>query len=324
MVKKRKHKKKTRHNIFDSVFHTLVIKMPWLLIPLINYIYNMAIPLDTPIIQLRNEFYEKSGKLIIDSTFRILDRIFHFECQSRNDSTMSLRMFMYDAAVAMEHATLIDGEYYIDFPDSVVVYLRHNRNTPDEHFANVRFSDGTVVRYKTRVIKVQNFTSDEMFANKLLIFLPFYIMRYEKDFSTNIGDKQLHYILHEIEDIRDRLTDELADRTAVYYDIAELIIKISDHILREHSQTKERVRKIMSGEILELYSERIERISKEKLNEGLALGLSQGLSRGSRQRTEEIIANMLSSNYSDNEIINITGCHTDELIKIKQILTNQT
>ncbi len=314
MAKKRKHKKKSRHSIFDSVFHTLVIKMPWLLIPLINYIYNMDISLDTPIIQLRNEFYEKSGKLIIDSTFQILDRIFHFECQSRNDSTMSLRMFMYDTAVAMEHATLIDGEYYINFPDSIVVYLRHNRNTPDEHFANVRFSDGTIIKYKTNVIKVQNFTSNEMFAKKLLIFLPFYIMRYEKDFCKNISNEQLKIILYEIEDIRDRLADELSNRTDVYDDIAELIIKISDHILREQNQIRERVRKIMSGEILELFSERVARVSREKLNEGLAMGLSQ--------RTEEIIINMLNSNYSDSEIINITGCDADELIRIKQNLAN--
>lgn len=318
MVKKSKHKQKSRHNIFDSVFHTLVIKMPWLLIPLINHIYNMDIPLDAPIIQLRNEFYEKSGKLIIDSTFQILDRIFHFECQSRNDSTMSLRMFIYDAAVAMEHATLINGEYYIDFPDSVVIYLRHNRNTPDEHFVNVRFSDGTSVRYKVKVIKVQNYTIYEMFEKNLLIFLPFYIMRYEKNLRKGIDDEHLNTILHEIEAIRNNLADELADHTAAYDDMSELIIKISDHILREQNKIRERVRNIMRGEILELYSERVARISKEKLNEGLALGLSQGLS----QKAEEIIINMLNYGYPDDEIINITSCDADEIIRLRQSLAN--
>lgn len=72
MSKKRKHKKISHHNIFDNVFHTIATKMPQLIIPIVNLLYGLNIPPGAPIIQLRNEFYERNGKFITDSLILIL------------------------------------------------------------------------------------------------------------------------------------------------------------------------------------------------------------------------------------------------------------
>ena len=43
------------NTIFDDVFRTMIEKMPYLAVPLINEVFHTSYPQDVPIIQLRNE-----------------------------------------------------------------------------------------------------------------------------------------------------------------------------------------------------------------------------------------------------------------------------
>ena len=59
--------KADRSTIFDDVFRTIAQKMPQLLIPLINEVFHTNYSEDTDFEQLRNEHYEKYGKIITES-----------------------------------------------------------------------------------------------------------------------------------------------------------------------------------------------------------------------------------------------------------------
>ncbi|MCI9100891.1 MAG: hypothetical protein HFH58_13775 [Lachnospiraceae bacterium] len=59
------------NTIFDDVFRTIAQKMPFLLIPLINEVFATKYTEDQEFEQLRNEHYEKFGKIITDSIIRI-------------------------------------------------------------------------------------------------------------------------------------------------------------------------------------------------------------------------------------------------------------
>ena len=71
-------------------------KMPYFLIPLINEVFQTNYSEDIHFQQLRNEHYEKLGKIIIDSILQIEDHTYHLECQSSLDGQMVIRMFEYD------------------------------------------------------------------------------------------------------------------------------------------------------------------------------------------------------------------------------------
>ena len=43
----------------------------------------------------------------------------------------------------------------------------------------MKFPDGTVVDYRTPIVKVNRYDFEDIFRKKLLFFLPYYIMRYE-------------------------------------------------------------------------------------------------------------------------------------------------
>ena len=90
--------------IFDDVFRTIAQKMPFLLIPLINEVFQTNYPEDIHFQQLRNEHYEKLGKIITDSILQIEDCTYHLECQSSLDGRMVIRMFEYDFSIALELA----------------------------------------------------------------------------------------------------------------------------------------------------------------------------------------------------------------------------
>ena len=53
-----------RSTVFDDVFRTIAQKMPQLLIPLINEVFHTNYSEDEDFEQLRNEHYEKYGKII--------------------------------------------------------------------------------------------------------------------------------------------------------------------------------------------------------------------------------------------------------------------
>ncbi len=62
----------------------------------INEVFQTNYPEDIHFQQLRNEHYEKLGKIITDSILQIEGRTYHLECQSSLDGRMVIRMFEYD------------------------------------------------------------------------------------------------------------------------------------------------------------------------------------------------------------------------------------
>ena len=190
----------TEHStIFDDVFRTIAQKMPQLLIPLINEVFHTSYSEEEHFEQLRNEHYEKYGTVITDSIIRIGGHIYHLECQSSKDRTMVIRMFEYDISIALEHASL--GEHAIweiAFPQSCVLYIRNHRSLPDYHEAIVTFADGQKVRYRVPVLQAKRYTVDRIFEKRLLILLPYHILRYEhflKHNGTNAIRKGLGEIM---------------------------------------------------------------------------------------------------------------------------------
>ena len=157
--------------VFDSVYKTLVHKAPQLIVPLINEMFGKDYPDSALVIHLSNEHEGPQGSRISDSVFQLQDRVYHVECQSTADNNMVIRMIEYDFAIALEGALGSGAPYEIDFPASCVLFLRHDDGTPDSLQMKVRLPDGGSFDYTTRVVKAQQFSSEDIFARRLLILL---------------------------------------------------------------------------------------------------------------------------------------------------------
>ena len=54
------------NTIFDDVFRTMVERMTYLLVPLINEVFHTSYPENVKIVHLRNEHQLEDGELIAD------------------------------------------------------------------------------------------------------------------------------------------------------------------------------------------------------------------------------------------------------------------
>lgn len=88
--------------IFDDVFRTMVEKMPYLAVPLINEVFHTSYPENVEITQLRNEHQQENGEIITDCCLKVGGKLYHIECQSVDDTTMAIRMIEYDFVIAIE------------------------------------------------------------------------------------------------------------------------------------------------------------------------------------------------------------------------------
>ena len=74
------------NTIFDDVFRTMIEKMPYLAVPLINEVFHTSYPEDVKITQLRNEHQQEDGEINTDLTkliVKIADYIFREEDEVR-------------------------------------------------------------------------------------------------------------------------------------------------------------------------------------------------------------------------------------------------
>lgn len=287
------------NTIFDDVFRTMIEKMPYLAVPLINEVFHTSYPENVKITQLRNEHQQEDGEIITDSCLLIGKKMYHIECQSTDDTTMTIRMIEYDFAIAIGNAEKQNRRYRIEFPKSCVLFLRSSENTPDNLEADVIFPDGRTHVYSIPTIKMADYTKDSIFEKNLLMLLPFYIMRYEKqghDLSEN--PELFQILLNEYEEIRVNLEKELTETAELYTDLTKLIVKIADHIFRKEDNVRKGIGDIMGGKVLELESERLKALGKaEGKAEGEAIGQARGETRLGNlisrliqdQRNEEIL-----------------------------------
>ena len=284
----------TNNTIFDDVFRTMVEKMTYLVVPLINEVFHTSYPEDVKIVHLRNEHQMEDGELITDARLLIGDKVYHIECQSVDDTTMSIRMFEYDLAIALENRRKVGRRFFVEFPRSCVIYLRTTKNTPDVEEVELLFPDGQVCVYRVPTVKLERYTKDSIFEKNLLLLLPFYVMRYE-DAAHTIGEdsEKLQGLLKEYEDIRINLEKELstAGRSELYTDLNKLIIRISNYIFREEEKVRKGVDEVMGGKVLQLESERLR-------EEGMAIGKAEGKAEG-EARLSALINRLILEGRSD-------------------------
>jgi len=256
----------TGGTIFDDVFRTMLEKMSRLMIPLINEVFQKNYPENERIELMKNEHMTFGGKIITDSHLCIRDSRYHVECQSRPDGTIAIRMFEYDMAIALSQAWQEGKNYRVVFPQSCVLYLRHNQRTKEKETVTLEFANGAQYTYEVPIIRVQAYTKDEIFEKRLLLLLPYYIMRYEKQLKEICADKEkLENFLKEVKEIRIRMENTFTEEEErICANLNELMIQISDYLLREEAEARKGVDEIMGGKVLELHSERMMRLGREE------------------------------------------------------------
>lgn len=302
-------------NIYDGAFRTILNDCRKLIIPVINEIFGETYIGEEEIQFFPNEHFidqqdEADRERITDTNFTIFGKIpkkYHIECESSlPDGKITIRLFEYDAQIALDEGEVTEETLTVTFPNTAVLYLRTYKKTPDK-MKYVIITPGGTVQYDVPIMKVQTYSLDDIFEKRLLMLIPFYIFSHEKGFPEyNSNEQKLAELKAEYQEILKRL-DELEQQGLIGAFDKRTIIELSGDVIKEIAQKYENVQKgvgdIMGGALIETSARRLKNEAENETKKQTALKL---LKRG-KQTVEEIAED---TGLSITEVEQLAGLQT--------------
>ena len=263
-------------NIYDGAFRTILNDCRKLIIPVINEIFKEHYTGEEEIRFFPNEHFldqqdAADKERITDTNFQIIGRIakkYHLECESSlPDGKIAVRLFEYDAQIALDEGEVTEETLTVTFPNTAVMYLRAYKKTPDK-MKYVIITPGGTVQYDVPIMKVQSYSLDEIFEKRLLMLIPFYIFSHEKSFSEyNNNEQKLEELKAEYRIILERL-DDLEKQGIIGAFDKRTIIELSSDVIREIARKYENVQKgigaMMRGPLIQTEARTILNESKKE------------------------------------------------------------
>ena len=264
-------------NIYDGAFRTILNDCRKLIIPVINEIFREEYTGEEKIEFLPNEHFldqqdEADKERITDTNFRVIGKItkkYHLECESSlPDGKITIRLFEYDAQIALDEGEVTEETLTVTFPNTAVLYLRNYKKTPDK-MKYVIVTPGGTVKYDIPLMKVQNYTLDDIFEKRLLLLIPFYIFSHEKNFPEyNSNEQKLAKLKSEYRYILERL-DEVEQQGVIGAFDKRTIIELSSDVVKEIAQKYGNVQKgvgdIMGGALVETSARKLKNEAKREV-----------------------------------------------------------
>ncbi len=262
-------------NIYDGAFRTILNDCRKLIIPVINETFGETYTGQEEIQFFPNEHFinqqdEADKERITDTNFTVFGmtpKKYHIECESSlPDGRITIRLFEYDAQIALDDGEVTEETLTVTFPNTAVLYLRTYKKTSDK-MKYVIITPGGTVQYDVPIMKVQKYSLDNIFEKHLLMLIPFYIFSHENSFQEyNSNEQKLAELKAEYQEILDRL-DKLEQQGVIGAFDKRTIIELSGDVIKEIAQKYEKVQKgvgdIMGGALIETEARRI-------LNKGIS------------------------------------------------------
>ena len=294
-------------NIYDGAFRTILNDCRKLIIPIINEVFGETYTGEEEVRFFPNEHFldqqdEADKERITDTNFTVFGKIpkkYHIECESSlPDGKIMIRLFEYDAQIALDEGDVTEETLTVTFPNTAVLYLRTFKKTPDK-MKYVIVTPGGTVQYDVPIMKIQTYSLKDMFEKGLLMLIPFYIFSHEKSFPEyNSNEQKLEELKAEYQIILDRL-DELEQQAVIGAFDKRTIIEISGDVIKAIAQKYENVQKgvgdMMGGALIETEARRI-------LNKGI-----------SETKKETALRMLCDGELSKDKIAKYTGLSVAEV-----------
>ena len=274
-------------NIYDGAFRTILNDCRQMIIPVINEVFKEDYTGNEIIEFHPNEHFieqqdSANQERITDTNFIIYGKKkkkYHLECESSlPDGRMTIRLFEYDAQIALDEGEVVNETLTVTFPNTAVLYLRNYKKTPAKMRYVIKTPGGTV-EYDVPIMKVQEYILEDIFSKGLLLLIPFYIFSHEKNFKVyNSNEQRLAELKAEYRSILERL-DKLEQEGIIGAFDKRTIIELSGDVIREIAQKYENVQKgiggMMSGALLETEARTILNRGKDEAKKETALRMLQ-------------------------------------------------
>ena len=237
---------------------------------------------------------------------------YHIELQTKNDSTMVIRMFEYGFKKAKELARYSGDdpeEIVIFIPKQLVIFVEENKNIRDELKMKLVFPDGKEVKYAVPTMKYWEYSDIDIMQNKMYPLLPLQVFK-------------LRYKMEQIKRKHGVESSELRETIMEAKKLSEIISREGSQLFNSDEIDGEDFHKILLAvsNIFEQLNTKY--LNDEKLNEEV-LNMTKTLydpaveQRGIKKAREEMAEEMLLDGESTAKIKKYSKLSEEEITKIK-------
>jgi len=172
------------YQIYDKAFKRILTLSDKAVINLINGLFSTDYPTNSKITYNWTEHEDKDlKKTLSDSILTINGRdSYHIEAQMTEDEEIVFRVFEYGFGHAYKNRIIESGGESMVFPQPCIIYLDEGKNDklPDEYTLTLQFKEQGEFIYKVPVVKLQNISLHELNDKKLIVLLPFLLLKLRK------------------------------------------------------------------------------------------------------------------------------------------------
>lgn len=280
----------------DQILKYLFTVSKSVLVKLLNGIFNEDYESDEVELSVSNSEFvgDELGILRGDVFFEIEKQekhTYHIEFQTKNDSTMIIRMFEYGLNKGKEKLNSTDkpdnlNERVIYFPKQKIIFIEENRNIPDEMKIKIIMPDGEELVYKVSVMKYWEYSDKDLIEKQMYPLLPLQLFKLRKDLKKahDKNDiKKLKSLAAKTKSIAIKLSNESSqlfeEEEILGADFHKMLLAIQNLVeylnrnFIEDEDIEEEVIKVTKT----LFDPEVE---KRGINKGIEQGIEQGIERG--------------------------------------------
>ncbi|WP_315078321.1 hypothetical protein [uncultured Clostridium sp.] len=234
---------------------------------------------------------------------------YHLEFQTKNDSTMVIRMFEYGFKKGKEQAGNRDDFKTIYFPKQKVIFIERNNSIKDDIKLKIVLPDEQSFIYSVPVMKYWEYTDKELIENKMYPLLPLQLFNLRKELEyfrkrNNIEEiKKLSIKAKEIASIIANESKELFEKDEIVgEDFHKMLLAIQNLIeyLNRNYFNDEKIEEEVITMTKTLYDPQVEK---------------KGIEKGIEKKAKETAIKAIEMGMDNEVIIKLTGL-TDEKINI--------
>jgi len=186
--KRQQNRKRDTLHIFDRTIKYLLHETsPVNTVFLVNALFDRHYAHDSPVRFEKTEKVRKRGKTLdlfhADILLNVAGDDFAIEFQMGDGEIIGLRLFEYGFRLAHGTKRMFgNGELIeMDLPDACVVFFENTKNTPGHITFRLKIKIGESFDYKIRVFKMEEQTLESLERQRLLLLLPFCLLRFRKE-----------------------------------------------------------------------------------------------------------------------------------------------
>lgn len=167
------------NQIYDKIFKKILTLSSVAVTNLINGLFGTNYPPDSTITYNWTEFHNENLKRVLADTILTINgcHSYHMEAQIERDNDIVFRVFEYGFNHSLQNRKQTVENNTLYFPEPKIIYLYYEGQIPDTYELILNFGTQGSFRYQVPVFKFPESTLQEINDKKLVILIPFQLLK---------------------------------------------------------------------------------------------------------------------------------------------------